>query len=256
MRRALLMIAAGLILATNVWGVLQARRNRNELRGGKLELTERELHLEPIGVDSTATMLRLNWSVLKSGEKEYGPAVWLDAAKLAELGYDCALPLSSPSARRHYSSLPSRLVFLALEYEGEAWRNASAKGKEKTRLFVVDAALDASRLRERHQDPQRLIVCRGLVRLAFRDRDTRDGAALSTPRLEGWIEGLRPESVFVPLPQNRVLRGLSSEGSEGPGNSVPREPRFAARVCWGANYEPWVEAVRLLGVQDAQRKEP
>ena len=256
MRRALLMFAAGLILFANVWGVLQTRRNRNEPRRGMLELTERELHLEPIGVDSTATMLRINWSVLRSGNEEYGAAAWIDAAKLQELGFDCALPLSSPSARSHYSSLPSRPVFLALEYEGDAWQNASTKAKEKTRLFVVDAALDAPRLHERYQDPQRFIICRGLVRLGFRDRDMQDGAALSTPRLEGWIEGLRPDSVFVPLPQNRVLRGLSSEGSEGPGNSVPREPRFAARVCWGANYEPWVEAVRLLGVADAQRTEP
>jgi hypothetical protein len=246
MRRILLAAAAGIVLAASGWALVQAARNRSEPRGGSLELTERELGLEEVAAESTATVLRLNWDVLRTGDKEYGPAMLLDAAKLSELGFDCRLPLSQPGARRHYNSMPPRPVYLAMEYEGETWRKASTIRKVKTRLWAVDAALDPRRLRQQYPDPQHYIICRGLVRLGLRDRNAEDRNTPPDPRLEGWIAAVCPGEVFVPLPYSRVLRELRRRGSARPGASEASEPRYAVRICWGANYEPWVEGVRLL----------
>ncbi len=250
MRRVLLAGAAGVVLAANVWGVLQAGRNRKTPGGGSLELTERELRLLPMAAESTATMLRLNWNVGGTGEEQHRSPDWLDRKRLIELGFDCSVAVTNPSARRHYTSLPNRPVYLAVEYAGEAWRKAGAKAQARSGLFVVDAASDEDQLRKSHPDVQRHIICRGLVRLSFRDRE-RDGASLSTPRLEGWVEGLRPGEVFVPLPHSRVLGRLGRPEFDRPPGSPQNEPRFAVRVCWGANYEPWVETVRLLKVGEA-----
>ena len=256
MRRVCLTAAAGVVVLANGWGVLQAWRNRSEPRGGQLELTERELGLQSMGTESTATVLRLNWSVRTRGDEEYGPAAWLDTNKLVELGFDCSVPVDSLSARHHYTSMPSRPVFLALEYEGAAEQSADAKAKAGSRLFVVDAARDIQSLRERYPNYRRHIICRGLVRLGFQDRDRRAGTPLSPPRLEGWIEGLRPGELSVPLPYSRLLGSLRRAEFEGGNDRQPKEPRFAVRVCWGADYEPWVEGVRLLGATDADVKRP
>jgi len=254
MRRMLVAAAAGVVLVATGWGLVQFGRNRGEPRGGRIELTERELGLEVIGVESTATVLRLHWNVLRAGNKEYGPAAWLDASKLSELGFDCRMPLSEPSARRHYGSMPSRPVFLAMEYEGEAWRKADATRKVKSRLWAVDAARDPHRLRQQYPDLQHYVICRGLVRLSFRDHDAGGESSSPAPRIEGWIQAVYPDEVFVPLPYSRVLRELRRTGSAQPDTSQTSEPRFAVRVCWGANYEPWVEGVRLLSTTGAGLK--
>ena len=240
MKRVLLWAAVVVVLAANGWGLLGAWRNRSEPRGGKLELTERELRLEGAAMESTVTVLRLHWDFVTSGDKAHEPA-WLDVAKLTELGFDCRVAVTSPNAHNHYGSMPPRPVFLALEYEGKAWRNSGAPEKLKTRLFVVDAARDSQRLRERYPDAQHYIICRGLVRLVFRERDGRTPA---TPRIDGALDSLCPAELFVPLPHSRVLRELRRGGPQGPDHS--HEPRYAVRVCWGANYEPWIEGIRLL----------
>lgn len=250
MRQVLLAAAAGLVLVASGWCILQARVNRSEPRGGRLELTERELGLEDMAAESTATVLRLHWNVLRAGDQKNGPAAWLDATKLAELGFDCSVPLSAPGASRHYNSLPGRPVFFALEYEGDTWRKAGNTSKAKSRLW----ALDPSRLHQQYPDSEHYVVCRGLVRLVFRDSGADDDNSPPAPRLEGWIQNLRPDELFVPLPYSRLLRELQRTGSERPATSQTIEPRFAVRVCWGANYEPWVEGVRLLDTTGANAK--
>ena len=111
MRRVLLAGAVGVVLAANVWGVLQAGRNQKAPRGGSLELTERELRLLPMAAESTATMLRLNWNVSGTGEEQHRSPDWLDRKRLIELGFDCSVAVTNPSARRHYTSTaePARL---------------------------------------------------------------------------------------------------------------------------------------------------
>jgi hypothetical protein len=253
MRSVLLLTAAVVVLAANAWSLIAAWRNRSGSPESTVELTERELRMAEMPWESTATLLELRWDVLSDPPREHGPPAWLDAAKLAEIGFDCTIPLSSKNAKEHYASMPSMLAYLVLEYEGDAWRQASRDRKPKTRLFVVDAGSDARLLRDRYPDAKRHVVVRGVVRLSYQDRSFPDGTLLATPRLQGWIANVLPSQVFVPRPHNRHLEALRHRGppTEQPDGEAPR---FAVTVSWGSNHEPWVRGVRPLVPQSPGQK--
>ncbi len=244
MRRALLLAAAGVVLLANGWGMFQAWSNRTEPQGGRLELTERELRLEPAALESTAMLLDLRWRVLRDTADRLAAPAWLDTTKLAELGFDLRVALDGPSARRHYRSMVPRPVYLALEYKAEETPDAAADRDTLSRLFVIDAASRPTALRARYPDSQRYAIARGLVGLFYRDQD-RDGTRLPIPRLEGRVLSLSPTQIFVPLPYDRLLREFQRPDS-GPHSPAPKEPRYAATICWGANHEPWITNVRVL----------
>jgi hypothetical protein len=209
-----------------------------------LQLTECEVPLQATPFESSVTVLRLNWKSDGGDAERWRPPAWLDTNKITELGFDCSLPLSSPNARRHYDSKPSRCVFLALEYQAENSDKVEKPGPAHTGLVVVDAAQSPRQLRERYPDPQKHVICRGLVRLILRRHD-RNGAPLSTPVLEARIDGLCPAELSVPKPANRLLLTFHRTAPEEENRPVG-EPRFSARVRWGSNYEPWVDDVRPL----------
>jgi hypothetical protein len=251
MRRVLLLTAAAVVLAANAWALIAAWRNRSDSRGGTVELTERELHLGEMPWESTATLLELNWDVLSDVPKEGGPPAWLDAAKLAELGFDCTVPVDGPNAKEHYASMPPAAVFVVLEYEGQAWRQARPDRPRKTRLFAVDAGRDAGVLRDRHPDAKRHVITRGVVRLSYQEQSIPDGTRLATPRLQGWIQTVLPNQIFVPQPYSRALEEFRHRGPPMP-EPEEGEPRFAVTVSWGADYEPWVRGVRRLTPEGPQ----
>jgi hypothetical protein len=244
-RRILVLGAALVVLVANGWGVWQGARNRNDARGGTLRLSERELPLQAVALESSVTVLRLNWRTDGSDTEPRRPPAWLDARKLAALGFDCRLPLDSPQAQRHYSATPARPVFLALEFQAGTSEATPVPGRPDTGLVVVDAAADPQELRARHPDPQRHVVCRGLVRMTFRTRSA-DGVRPGTPRLEAWVNDLRPAEISVSKPTNRLLTALRRTVSEEESRPLG-EPRFSAQVRWGTHYEPWVDDVRALG---------
>ena len=252
MRRVLLLTAAVVVLAANAWTLIATWRNRGGPSGGTMELTARELRLVEVDWESTATSLGLRWDVVSDAPGDTPP--WLDATKLGELGFDCTVPVGSPNAKEHYLSLPSALVFLVLEYEGEAWRQARRGDPEpETRLFVVDAGRDARRLRDKFADTRRYVITRGVVRLSYQERD--NGNRLATPRLQGRIQSVLPSQIFVPQPYGRRLEGFRHRG-RGPRTPEPPEgePRFAVTVSWGSNYEPWVHGVRPLTPRSPERE--
>lgn len=245
MKRVWLLAAAVVVVVANAWVFISARLNRADATGGTVELTERELGLPPLTGDSTAMLLELNWNVLSRAEHEQRAPDWLGAAKLSELGFDCHVPVTSPDARSHYSLLPSRLVHLVLEYDGEAAKKASAVNSTRTRLYVVDAGKEARLLRKRYPDSQRYVITRGVVRVRLDERHLQDGKPLVEPRVSGWIGSVVPSQIFVPQPHSQLLQPLRTHDVE-PNEKRADEPRFAAIVRWGARYEPWVQSVRLL----------
>jgi len=250
MRRVLLLTAAVVVLAANAWTLIATWRNRSGPSGGTVELTEREVRLVREDWETTVTLLDVRWDVVSDAHGD-APA-WLDATKLAELGFDCTVPVGSPNAKEHYTSLPSALVFLVLEYEGEAWRQARRGDPEpETRLFVVDAGRDARRLRDKFADTKRYVITRGVVRLSYQERD--NGNRLPTPRLQGRISSILPSQIFVPRPQSRVLEEFRHRGPPPP-EPPEGEPRFAVTVSWGSNYEPWVHGIRRLTAESLERK--
>ncbi len=245
MNRRLFLAAAAVALVAHAWVLVSARYNRGAAPGGTLELTERELRLPFLLGDSTAMLMDLQWAIAAAPEKHRPFPDWLDQAKLSELGFDCQVPVTSPDARDHYRSQPPRLVYLVLEFEGEAWKQAGSDHVRGTRLFVTDAGRDPVRLRERHPDTRSKIITRGLVRLLFEDHNFRDGTKLVEPRLRGSIPMVLPNQVFVPRPFSGELQGLRPRAEESEGESNA-EPRYAVTVAWGRNYEPWVQDLRRL----------
>ncbi len=245
----MVLAAAGIVLAANAWVAVSVSENRGDARGGTVELTERELHLDSEGGESTAIFLHIEWDSISSRPRDRGAPRWLDAAKLAELGFDCSYPVTRPDARERYGSMTATEVFVVLEHEGEAWKEADPKRERKTRLFAVDAGRDPSRLREKYADAARYIIARGLARAFLYEPDPREGNPPSQPRLQGRIETLFPDEIFVPLPHSKALEGLRGR-DEPERDKQEAEPRFAVTVSWGKLYEPWVIGARRLPAGD------
>lgn len=246
MKRAIVLAAAGVILAANAWLLISVSRNRSDAPGGTVELTERELHLASRSGESTAVFLELDWDTLSISPEHRRVPQWLDAAKLAELGFDCRVAVTQPYAPVYYNSLRTALVFLVLEYEGEAWKQASPDRQRKTRLFAVDAGRHPHRLREKYADTARYIITRGLVTPRVQERSIPGEKGPPQPRLQGWIEVL-PDRIFVPLPHSKVLEDLRHRGGSSH-DGVEGGPRFAVTVSWGRNHEPWMSGVRRIAV--------
>jgi len=238
MRTVLALAAGGIVILANTVLLISVSRNRADTPGGSVELTERELLLRPVGGESTALFLEVDWDTLARAPKGRGAASWLDAAKLEELGFDCSVPVTQPDAEPFYRSLLARQVYVVLEYEGDSWKQASAERRRQTRLFAIDAGQDPGQLRVKYTDRARHLIAKALVGLSFERGDTP-----SFPRLQGRIERLLPRQVFVPRPHNQVFRGLTPR-DRSRGNEAQAEPRFAVTLSWGSNHEPWVVGAR------------
>jgi hypothetical protein len=245
MRLTLISAAAAVVVVSNAWTLVATWRNQGRADGGVLELTEREVPLVHVPWETTATQLELRWEVLSDAPAGGGPAAWLDAAKLAELGYDCSVPLDGPQAREHYTSLPPAEVFVVLEYEGEAWRKSPRGQETRTRLIVVDAGRDAQHLRKQYPGDHTHVITRGIVRPFYQEHSIPDGVLLSAPCLRGWVQDVLPSGIFVPQPHGAALEEFRDQGPRDP-EPAETAPRFAVTVSWGSDYEPWVQAVRRL----------
>lgn len=196
-----------------------------------------------------------------------GAPGWLDKAKMESLGFDTATlaPYSERARKRYEKQLP-REVALVLELDGQAYRRALELKTEHTsrelarpvvpgdkideqrrttarealewersrssRLFVVDAGLDAEALRARYPDRARYAIVRGEV--------TPVALGAAAKRAAGRVSGVSVSSINVPLRLRKVFADAQiSEYGAG-----PRTP-FDATVAWGRRLEPWlVEAAR------------
>lgn len=269
-RRSTLVAGLLLLALTNAVALGGALWNRSGEPEATLRLSQRELSIPHPWYgnrENSGLSLRPIWRVLVEDQARTsfyvsryaglgGAPTWLDRAKMEALGFD---------TRRGYDKQLPREVLLVLELDGPAYRRAlelttehatrelarpvapedkSAEERRKnarealewetsrsSRLFVVDAGLDADALRAKYPDRSRYAVVRGEVRRW----DT------GTPgRAVGYISSVSVESINVPLRLRKVFAGvqLSEYGQE---TKTPVE----AVVAWGRRLEPWlVEAVR------------
>jgi len=279
-----LLFAVAFLLLAAVNGLLLSGISENQTQApvARLWLSERELpKIKWLALENSGVGLRLQWRNLgrKGNSVDDASPSWLSGKKLEELGFVFAdgVPLRD---RRAKPAL-EREVFFVLEFNGPAYQEAIRRAEralvqveeelrnnqgenaatssrfqakkrirsevvERSRLFVVDAGLDADHLLQLYDDPGRYIITRGIVGLSYHRENDRLWA-------RGTIEGLRPAKLHLPLEHkkqlDRILAGKSRENVKG------KQPSYEVEVAYGKRYEPWVDSVRSLQiVQEEQEK--
>ncbi len=200
-----------------------------------------------------------------------GTAAWLTKAKLGELGFNVSQPESSDPGRRHYEKQLPKEVLLVLELDGPAYAQARARARryadredalraanpdkkefeqrskqardrldreerENSRLFAVDAGLDAGALRSKYPDRAHYAIVRGRVHPLV----TGAGRSL---RLSGYLGELSVDEISVPLEFRSVFEHALPAGATGVGSPA----RFDATVAFGKRLEPWLTAAVRSG---------
>ena len=234
MRRPGILLAAALVLAADALVLVKAAHNRSGSPAVAMELTERELRLVRPQRESTALFLDLAWEPARWRD---GPA-WFNRAKLEELGYDCRLPFTDPSAPAHYRDMPAREAFAVLEYKEEDRASLS-------RLLAVDAGRDFARLRGKYPDTRRFLIVPSLVRLSYVDA--------SGAYLRGNIVQVLVSQIWVPPSERHVFESLSQTTNDyfATPEGQARGPRYSVVLHYGSNHEPWIGSCRPIAA--AQR---
>jgi hypothetical protein len=172
----------------------------------------------------------------------------LNEAKLRELGFDTSVAASANNADEFYQRQRARRVFVALEYNGPAWKkhledaqradedgtrsspaNARIDYEAESHLIAIDTGLDAARLRSRHPDRTSVIVVPAVVRTFVIHTRTSDS-------LSGTISEV-PTSIHVPRPFSDVFRRLPDRS----------RATYRVHLRYGADLEPWIVGVECPG---------
>lgn len=251
MSRKGLLVAAVVVFVSNMYALGSAAFNRWGEPEAVLDLTERELRLTPRETENTAMALRLNWTDAAVTNVDAG---WFNAAKLAEIGFDCRMPVTMDNAE-HYRTMPPRSAYAVFEYDGEAWQRylaalpASADREtaaRRSRLVLIDVGRDARALRARHPDRRRTLIVPASASLAITPGGTRPSI------LKGRINAVYPVELNVPRDLRHALDALPT-GREASGgrfgrsaSPLPSEPRYRVTVKWGRALEPFIESVQAL----------
>jgi len=266
-----------LIAATNAVVLAGVAYNRGEV-DSQLKLSERELQpaWTHNRKENSGLAMQLRWRVIgtepadgysiRSGDfGNYRSPAWLDRAKMASLGFDTSKPDTPETDRRTYRGELDRDVLLVLELDGQSHRKAieaaiaeagklRATGKPdsvkladeivpieneaNSRVFAVDAGLDAGALRAKYPDRSRHAIVRGRV------GPTGDYGRTGRNTHGGQISGIYNDDIHVPLEFKPAFEGATA----GTGNSLlsSTRARYEATVQFGKRLEPWiVQAAKL-----------
>ena len=274
-RKHLVFAGLALVVATNAVVLAGVLYNRGEV-DSTLKLSERELQpgWTPNRRENSGLTMHLRWRVLGAGQSDaydirhggvggYQSPTWLDAAKMAALGFDTSKPDTPDTDRRTYRNELARDVLLVLEVDGPTHKKAieaavaeaarlRTTGKpdsvkladeivpvEKdvnSRLFVVDAGLDAATLRAKYPDRARYAIVHGRVRPAgVSGREGRGSHG-------GYVDGIANDNLHAPLEFKPAFEGAVAGYS---GQSSTRA-RYEATVQFGKRLEPWIAQAAKL----------
>jgi hypothetical protein len=185
----------------------------------------------------------------------FGPAVWLDGDKLAALGFDVPPTPTSADTDTHYRRMLERDVLLVLELDGpvraralqtardllanrkreiaadperqenerrlrDAQETLQREENNASRLFIVDAALDQTSLRQRYPDRAHYAIVHGKVGPYVMSNGT-------SAKIYGAVIAVSCETINVPL----QFRGTVPQESSHP---------FRLEVAFGHHLEPWI----------------
>ena len=216
--------AALVVVVANGFALLHAARNRMGQPNATITLTERELSRVPTD-DNSGVALMLNF--------QYPNGTWLSREKLSSLGFDCGVEPARSGARDFYERQVPRSAFVALEYNGPAYRTAALQGNAFSRLVAIDAATEAAQLRARYPDRHSVLILPAAIRIAFSDAVSRKDRKA---RIVGFIDNV-PRSIHVPQP-------FSSKLQTSP---ITHPPPYRVNVTFGSALDPWVTGV-ITGV--------
>lgn len=264
--RKALVTGAAFIAVVNTIVLAGAAYNRGE-RDSTLRLSERELMPRwTRDKDNSGLALELDWRVVSADRDSYrfeygghGDPAWLDASKMAALGFDVSLPDGPFEGRRLFWRQPAREVYLVLEMDGPAYqesqRQAAAAAEQlrasgsaedskraerilanervsNSRLFVVDAGLDPQALRARWPDRSRHAVVKGQVAPSGYGRGGLH---------RGSVRSVSVAAVHVPLEMRSVFEGAVRQ--RGFASGAARDAvRYDAELAFGRRLEPWLAA--------------
>ncbi len=277
MKRVGIAAGAGLVIAVNAFVLGRVALNRTGGSEASMTLTEREL---PVAFsspqsESSGVALRFDvehWMPWFQPGPEFDTLGWLDAPKLAELGFDVRLPPKAEEASEFLQRQLARTAYAALEYQGRAWESyreslarryglvagtkpgaafqpselkvAEQELHHGSRLFIVDVDADCARLRSRHPDRTTHVVVPVKVR-AFLDHG-RPEEACSSPscRVRGSVS-LVVDELVVP---RHLQAAIPAASRSAPGNGAEPEPapRYEVALKSGKRCEAWVGEIRAL----------
>lgn len=191
---------------------------------------------------------------------------WLNKDMLAALGFDVSTPEDAPQGRMYYDKMLSKDVLLVLELDGPAYRaaleraqrrmqneaallNANPGKKEfeeraknakralyqeeriNSRLFVVDAGLDAASLRARYPDRNRYAIVRGQIQPRLVEIKRK-------PKLIANISDLSITQINVPALYRRIFEPLQESARTNQYDAAVTP--YKVSVAFGKRLEPWI----------------
>lgn len=207
-----------------------------------MTLTERELRLidgPPDAVTGDIGSIELQ-IVVQHRAEPLDARNWLPDARLRALGFNLDIPAGSPNAPAKYDNPPPRLGWVALEYDGPAWRAIERRlslletpdaGRlaQASRLVPVDAAGTFEALHQRY--PEGHLILPAVFQLNYVN------AAGTGPILYGSLREVIPRTLTVTSDQRAVFLGLPADA---------RQPRYEVDLSLGQLGLPFVQAARRL----------
>jgi hypothetical protein len=261
-----LIAGSAIVLLTNAVALGGVAYNRSGEAESQLQLTQRELNrsYSYSRKDNSGITLTLNWRFEQAELNDFnfgmyssrwGNPVWLDKAKMAELGFDVEKLGSAAEYGRRYKESQPKEVLLVLELNDRAYQhhlqrtgeyaeesrkllaaspaNAEMQRKAKnaeenykhelekgSRLFAIDAGLDVLALRAAYPDRARYAIVHGLIR-------PTTAQIKNETRIGGNITELHAGLVNVPLDKRQVFNDPAS---------------YEVTVAFGKRLEPWIVA--------------
>ena len=104
-----------------------------------------------------------------------------------------------------------------------------------SRLFVVDAGIDAQQLAASYRASGRYLIAPAVVQLRYREEHGR-------PWAYGRLQGLNPQRIHLPLTQRRLVERFL--GDESRSKEEGNLPRYEVELVYGSHGYPWIGEIR------------